>query len=134
MPSFSFDSTDVRMMLGVAHYHPPWSAHTDERFRDQHIVVGLVNHSQSDDIMCGMHTWISDSTHSKTTQGVACHMALRKHTRPDDVECGMTTSPFGQPTRSYDVANDMLSSPLERTQSRTTSSMACHYTLGNQIA
>ena len=45
----------VSMTLGVAHYNPHWSTHTNERRQDQHAVVSLVNHTQSDDVGCGMH-------------------------------------------------------------------------------
>ena len=52
-----------------------------------------------------------DSTHGRTTSGVACHLAFGKHTRSKDIWRGMT------------------SSSLKNTNGRTTSGMTCHHCL-----
>ena len=76
-----------------------------------------------------MTSLLLDSTHDRTTSGVACHHRLwAAHT----VERHYAWHAFialGRQTRSYDVRSDMPSSPLDSTLGQTTSGVAYHHRL-----
>ena len=70
-----------------------------------------------------------DVIHGRTSLGVACHHRLwAAHT----IECRRAwhdITAFGQHTQSNEVGHDMSSPPLDSTQGRMTSSVACHHHL-----
>ena len=129
MPSPLFDSTFRRTSSGVACHHRRWAAHMVKRCQVCHDITTLGLHARSDDVGRGMTSPPLDSTHGRTTSGVACHYrlwtahtverrqawhaitAFGQHTWSNDVRRGMTSPPWGRHTRSNDVKHGMSSSP-----------------------
>ena len=71
MPSPPFDSTFCRTTSGVACHHRRWAAHMVERCQAWNDITTLGLHARSDDVGRGMTSPPLDSTHSRTTSGVA---------------------------------------------------------------
>ena len=67
-----------------------------------------------------------DSTHGRTTSGVALHHHLWAAHTVELRRAWHAIIAFGQHKRSNDVERGMPSSPLGSTHGRTTSGMACH--------
>ena len=105
------DSTHGRISSGVACYHRLWAAHTVERRQLWHASIALWQHTQSKEIGRGMTSPPLDSTHGRTTSGVAFNHA------------------FGQHTRSNDIGRGTSSPTLDSTHGRTTSGVTCHHRL-----
>ena len=129
MPSSPLGSTHSRTTLGVACHHGPWTTYTVERRqawhaiiafkpadtvgrrRAWHAIIALGRQTQSNDVEGCMPCPPLESTHGRTTSGVACHhrlweahtversrawhaiIALRQHTRSNDVRRCMPSSP-----------------------------------------
>ena len=144
MPSLPLDSTHSRTTSSVACHHRLWGAQMVERRpawhaiiifglahivgqrRAWHVIITLRSKMRLNDVGSRMPSSPLGSTHGRTTSGVASHhllcttltierrpawhaiIAFEKHTRSDDVGCGM------------------LSSPLGKTNSWTTSGVACN--------
>ena len=93
-----------------------------------HHITALGQHTVSN-VGCGMSSPPLDSTHGRTTSGVACHhRPWTAHTvgrRPAwyDIKA------LGLHARSDDVKRGMTSPPLDNTHGRTTSGVACHHHL-----
>ena len=68
-----------------------------------------------------------DSTHGKTTSGVACHHRLWTAHTVKRCQAWHAIIAFGQHTWSNDVGHGMPSSPLGCRNDRTMSSVACHH-------
>ena len=126
MPSPPLDSTLDRMTFGVACHHCDWATHTIERHRAWHDITSLGMHAWSDDVRrCitsppldstsvgnigrGMKSLPFDSTHGRSTSGMAFNHCLWQHIRSNDVGRGMT------------------SLPLDSTHGRTNLGMTCHH-------
>ena len=106
-------STHGRTTSGVALHHCSWTTHTVELRRAWHAILAFGQHTRSNDVGHGITSPPLDSTHSRTTSGVAYHQrlwaartverhrefhditALGQHTWSDDVGCGMTSPPLG---------------------------------------
>ena len=73
MTSPPLDSTHGRMTSGVACHHRLWTAHTVEHRRTWYAVIAFGQHTRSNDVGRGMTSPPLDSTHDRTTSGVACH-------------------------------------------------------------
>ena len=104
-------STHGRTTSGVAYHHHLWAAHTIKRRRAGHAIIAHGRQTRLNDVRRDMPSPSLDSTHGRTTLGVACHLAFGKHTRSKYVGRGMT------------------SPPLYITHSRTTSGVAYHHHL-----
>ena len=112
-------------MSGVACHHVPWTTHMVKRRQTWHAIIVLGLQTRSNDVKCGMSSSCLDNTHDWTTYGVACHHRLwtthtveRRWPWHDIIALGMHTW-------SDDIGRAMLSSHLENTHDRTTSSVAC---------
>ena len=73
MPSTPKDSTQERTTSSVACYHLLRATQTVERRRVWHAIIALRQRTQSKDVGRGMTSPPLDSTHGRTTSGVACH-------------------------------------------------------------
>ena len=71
MPSPSLDITHGRMTFGVTCHHRPWTAHTVVRCRAWHDLTTLGQHTWLDYVGLGMTSPPLDSTHGRTTSGMA---------------------------------------------------------------
>ena len=94
IPSLPLDSTHDRTMSVVACHHRLWAAqtvkrhsawhaiitfglaHTVGRRRAWHVIIAFGQHTRSNDIGRGITSLPLDSTHGRTTSGVACHLRL----------------------------------------------------------
>ena len=70
-----------------------------------------------------------DSTHDRTTSGVACHNHLWAAHTVELHRAWHAIITFRQHTQSEDVGRGITSPPLDNTQGRTTSSVTCHHRL-----
>ena len=131
MPSSPLDSTHGRTTLGVACHHRLWAAHTIERHRAWHDITSHGQHTRSNDVGRGMPSSPLDSTHGRTTSGVACHhrhweahTVERRSTWHAIIAVGLAHTvgrrrawhaiiAIGRRTRSNDVGRGMPSSPLD---------------------
>ena len=73
MTSPPLDCTHGRMKSGVACHHRLWAAHTVERCSAWHDIIDFKQHTRLNDVGRGMLSCPLDSTHGRTTSGVACH-------------------------------------------------------------
>ena len=73
MPSLPLDNTLGKTTSGVACHHHRWAAHTVQRRWACHDFTSLGQHTRSNDIWRDMPSLPLDSTHSRTTSGVAYH-------------------------------------------------------------
>ena len=70
-----------------------------------------------------------DSTHGRTTLGVACHHSPWTANTAGRRQALHAITAFGQHTRSNDVRRGMTSLPLDGTHGRMTSEGSCHHRL-----
>ena len=136
MPSPPLDSTHGRTMSGVACHHRLWTPHTVKRRRAWHASIAFGQHTierrpawhditsfgqptRSNDVKRDMPSPPLESTHGRTTSGVACRHHLwaaqtveRRRTWYDMIALGLHA-------RSNNVGRGMRSSPLGSTNSRT---------------
>ena len=73
MPSSRLGSTHGLTMSGVASHHHLWAAQTVKQHRAWHDITAVGLLARSDKIGRGMTSPPLDSTHGRTTSGVACH-------------------------------------------------------------
>ena len=73
LPSPPLDSIHGRTMSGMACHHCLWEAHTVERRRAWHTIIAFGQYTWSNDVGRGIASPPLDSTHGRTTSGVACH-------------------------------------------------------------
>ena len=127
MLSSPLDSTHGRMTSGMACHHSPLMANTVERRRAWHAIISFGQHTRSNDVGRGMPSSPLDSTHGRTTSGVAFHHGpLTTHTVKRR-RAWHAIIALGRQTRSNNVRRDMPSLPLGSTEGRTTSGVACHH-------
>ena len=124
---------------------PPWdSTHGWQRWA-WHDITALGLQTQSNDVRRGMQSSPLGSTHGRTTSRMACHH--RPWTANTVERCrawhaiiafGLADTvgqrrawhaiiALGRQTRSNDVGRGMQSSPLDSTDSRTASGVACYH-------
>ena len=133
------------MTSGVTCHHLLLTAHTVERRRVGHAIIAFGQHTQSKDVGRGMishafgqHTRSNDvgrdmpsppldSTHDRTTSGVACQHRLKASHTDERCRAWHDITAFGQHTQSNEVGHDMSSPPLDSTHGRMTSGVACHH-------
>ena len=123
MPSSPLGSTNGRTTSSVACHHHLRAVHTIERRRAWHASIALRHHTQSKDVGHGMTSQPFDSTHGRTTSGVACQHRLWSTHTVESRRAWYDITSFGQRTRSNNVERGMPSSPLGSTHGRTTSGM-----------
>ena len=124
MPSSRLGSTHGPTTSGVACHHHLWEAQMVKRRQAWHDMIALGLHAQSNNVRHGMTSPPLDSTHGRTTSGVACHHRIwAAHTVERRLAWHAIIS-FGQHKRSNDVGRGMKSPPLDYTHSRTTSGVA----------
>ena len=126
MPSSPLGNTHGRTTSGMAWHHRLWKAHTIEQRRAWHAIIAFGQHIRSNDVRQGIPSETLDSTHGRTTSGVAFHHHLWASQMVERQQAWHDITAFGQHTRSNDVRRAMPSSPLGSTYDRTTSSVACH--------
>ena len=127
MPPSPLGSTNSQTTSGVACHHRPWTTCTVGRRRAWNDITALGQYTRSDYVGRGMTSPPLDSTHSRTTSGVAFHHRLwAAHTVKRRWAWHDITT-FGQHTRSNYVGLDMPTPPLDSQNGRTTSSVAFHY-------
>ena len=121
MPSYPLDSKHGRTTSGVTCYHRLWAAHTVERRWAWHDINVFEQHLWSNDVGRDMPSLPLDSTHGRTTSGVACQHRLKAAHTVERRRAMHDITAFGQHTRSNDVRSGMPSSPLGSTHGRMTS-------------
>ena len=126
MPSSPLGSTNGLTTSGVDCQHHLWAAHTVERRRAWHAIIALGRHTRSNDVRRDMPSPPLDSTHDRTTLGMACHHHLWVAQTVGRRRSWHAIIAFGQHKRSNDVGRGMPSLPLGSTHGRTTSGVACH--------
>ena len=129
MTSPPLDSTHDRTKSGVASHHHLWAAQTVKQRRAWHAIIAFGKHKRSNHVGRGMPTSPLGSTHGRTTSGVTCQYRLWDTHTVERRRAWHDITSLGQRTQSNDVRRDMPSPPLESTQGRTTSGVACHHHL-----
>ena len=118
MPSSPLGSTNGLTTSGVDCQHHLWAAHTVERRRAWHSIIALGRHTRSNDVRRDMPSPPLDSTHDRTTLGMACHHHLWAAQMVGQRRAWHAIVALGWQTRSNDVRRGMLSSPLGSTHGR----------------
>ena len=130
MTSPPLDRMHGRTTSGVACHHRLWATQTVERCRALHDIIALGRQTRSNDVRRDIPSPPLDSTHGRTTSGVACHHCLWAAQTVERRQSWHAIIAFGLHTRSNDVRHGMPSSPLGSTNGRTTSGMASHHSFG----
>ena len=86
-------------------------------------------HTRSNDVGRDIPSPPLDSTHDRTTSGVACQHRLKASHTDERCRAWHDITAFVQHTRSNDVGCDKPSLPSDNTHGRTTSGMTCHHCL-----
>ena len=118
MPSSPLGSTNGRTMSGVDCQHHLWAAHTVKRRRAWHAIIALGQHTRSNDVRRDMPSPPLDSTHDRTTLGMACHHHLWVAQTVGHRRAWHAIVALGRQTRSNDVRRELPSSPLGSTHGR----------------
>ena len=129
MPSSPLSSTNGRTTSGVACHHLLLAAHTIERRRAWHAIIAHGRQTRSNDIRHDMTSPPLDSTHGRTTLGMAFHHRPWTGNMVERFRAWHAINAFGQHTRSDDVGRGMSSPPFDNTHGRTTSGMTYHHHL-----
>ena len=98
-----------------------------KRRRAWHAITSFGQHTWSDYVGRGMTSLLLDSTHGRTTSGVACHHRIWKAHTVERRWAWNNITACGQHTRSNNVGRDMPSPPFDSTFCRTASGVACHH-------
>uniref|UniRef100_A0A3Q7IU90 Reverse transcriptase domain-containing protein n=1 Tax=Solanum lycopersicum TaxID=4081 RepID=A0A3Q7IU90_SOLLC len=109
MPSLPFGSTHGRTTSSVACHHGPWTAHTIERRQAWHDITAFGQHTRSNNVERDMPSPPLDSTHGRTTSGMACQHRLWVAQTVERRRAWHAIIAFGQHKRSNDVGHCMLS-------------------------
>uniref|UniRef100_A0A3Q7GPQ5 Uncharacterized protein n=1 Tax=Solanum lycopersicum TaxID=4081 RepID=A0A3Q7GPQ5_SOLLC len=125
----------------------PWKANTIKRRRAWYAISAFGQHIRSNNVGRGMPSWPLDSTHGRTTSGVACNhspwtaiMVERRRALHAIIAFGLADTvgkhrawhaiiSLGRKTRSNDVGHGMPSAALDSTHGQTTSGEACYHHL-----
>ena len=111
----------------MACHYRPWKANTVERRRVWHAIIAFGQHRQSDDVGRGMPSSPLGSTDGRTMSGVAFHHRSWTTQTVDRLWAWHAIIELGQNTRSHGVGHGMPSSPLDNTDGRPSSGVACHH-------
>ena len=126
IPSPPLDSTHDRTMSHVACHHCLWASHTVERRRVWHDISAFGQHTRSNDVGRDMPSPLLESTQRQTTWGVVCYHRLWAAHTVGRCRAWHDIIALKVHRRSNDVGRCMTSPPLDNTDGRTTSSLACH--------
>ena len=146
MTSSPLGSTHSRTTSGVACHHRLWAAHTVERRwawhgsiafgqhkvkrrRAWHDITSFGQRTRSNDVGRDMPSPPLESTHGRTTSGVACHHHLWAAHTVERHHAWHAIISLRQHTQSKDVGRGMTSPPLYIIHGRKTSCVACHHRL-----
>ena len=129
MKSPPLDSTHGLTTSGVACNHRLWEAHTIECCWAWHAIIFFGRQTRSNNVKRDKLSPPLDSTHNRTSSGVACHHRLYTTHTVERRWAWHDITAYGQHTWSNDVGRDMPSPPLDCTHSRTTLGVACHHCL-----
>ena len=121
------DGKHGRTTSGVACDHRLWAAHTVERRWAWKNITAFGQHTRSNDVVRDLPTLPLDSTHGRTTSSVAFHCRLWAAHTVERRLAWNTIIAIGQHKRSNDIRRGMPSPPLDNTQGRMTSGVACHH-------
>ena len=110
--------------IGVACHHRIWTTHTVSRRRAWHAIIAFGQHTRLDGIGRGMPSPPLDSTHGRTTSGVACHHRLWEAQAVERRRAWHAIIAFEQHKRFNDVGHGIKSPPLDYTHRRMSSSVA----------
>ena len=124
MPSPPLESTHGRTKSGVACHHHLWATHTVELRRAWHAIITYGQHKRSNDIGREIPSPPLESTHGRTTSGVACHHHLWEAHTVELCRAWHAIIAFGQHKQSNDIRHGIPSSPLGRTNGWTASGVA----------
>ena len=113
MTSPPMDTIHGRTMSGVTCHHRLWTAHTVKRHRAWHAIIAIGKHRRSYDVRRGMPSPPLDSTHDRTTSGVACHHIPWTANTIERRRAWNAIIAFGQHTRLNNVGRGMPSSRWE---------------------
>ena len=114
------DSTHGRTTSGVTCHHRLWTAHSVKRYFVCQVIIALGQHTRSNDVRRDMPSPPLDSTHDRTTSGVACrHLVWEAHT-VERCRASHAIINFGKNKRSNDVRRGITSPPLDCTHGQTT--------------
>ena len=113
----------------MACHHRLWTAQMVEQCRAWHAIIALGWQTHSNDVRHDIPSLLLDSTHGRTTSGVACHHRLCAAQTVERRQVWHAIIALGRQTRSNDVRHDIPSPPLDSTHGRTTSGVACHHRL-----
>ena len=97
------------------------------RRRASHDITTLGQHTRSDYVRHGMTSLPLYSTHGRTTSGLACHHRLWAAQTIKRRRAMHAIIALGRQTRSDDVGRGMPSSPLNSTDGRPSSGVACYH-------
>ena len=112
MPSPPLDSTHGRTSSGVACHHRLWVAHTVERRWAWHDITAFGQNTRSNDVERDMPSFPLESTHGRTTLGMACHHHLWAAQMVGRTWAWHAIVSLGWQKRSNNVGRGMPSSPL----------------------
>ena len=118
MPSSPLGSTHGRTMSGVTCQHRLKVAHTVERRGAWHGITAFGQHTRSNDVERDMPSFPLESTHGRTTLGMACHHHLWAAQMVGRTWAWHAIVSLGWQTRSNNVRRGMPSSPLGSTHGR----------------
>ena len=124
MPSSRLGNTHSPTTSGMAFHHHLWAVQPVEQCQTWHDMIALGLHAQSNNVRHGMTSPPLDSTHGRTTSGVACHHRIWAAHTAKRRRVWNAIITFGQHKRSNDVGRGMKSPPLECTDGRTISGVA----------
>ena len=145
MLSSHFSSSHDQTTSGMACHHRLWVAQTIERRqawhsiiafglshivgwrRAWHAIIALGRQTWSNDVGLGMTSPPLDSTHGRTTSGVASNRRLLVAHMVERHRAWHAIIVLRRQTRSNNVGRGMPSPPLDNIHGRTTSGVACHH-------
>ena len=127
MPSSPLDGKQGRTTSGVACHHHLWAAQMIKRHRAGHAIIAHGRQTRLNDVRRDMPSPPLNSTHDRTTSGVACHHHLWAAHMIERRRAWHAIIAFGQHKRSNDVARGMTSPPLDYMHGQTMSGMELHH-------
>ena len=106
---------------------PPLDTTHGRKCPTWHDITSLGQYTRLDYVGRGITSPPLESTHSRTTLGVACNHRLWAAHTVERRRAWHAIIALGRQTRSDDIRRDMPSPPLDSTHSRTMSGVALHH-------
>ena len=107
--------------LFVACHHRLWVVHMIKRSRAWNDIIAFGQHTQSNDVRREMPSQPLDSTHGRTTLGVACHYHVWAALTVEQHRASHAIISFGKNKHLNDVGRGITSPHLDSTHGQTTS-------------